>query len=77
MVQMGANLEAVDSNGNTILHLCVHHSLEDMYSFVLDLWKRKQVKDDGNASPLDKRINLAGLTPFTYAASTSNAKVFI
>ena len=73
MVEKGARLDDVDSNGNNMLHLCVHHSLEEMYTFVFDLWKKKNV--GSNELPLDKRVNSNGLTPFCYAASTSNAKM--
>ena len=41
LVTSGASLNAVDSNGNTILHLLVHHSLTDMYDHVVELWKAK------------------------------------
>ena len=73
MVEKGADLEVVDSNGNNILHLCVHHSLEEMYTFVFDLWKRKRASEGG--IPLDKRKNNEDFTPFIYAASTGNAKM--
>ena len=39
LVSAGADLSAVDSNGNTLLHLLVHHELTDMYDHVVELWK--------------------------------------
>jgi len=34
LLNEGANVEAVDSNGNNVFHLLVIHSLKDMFTFV-------------------------------------------
>ncbi len=75
LVEQGASLDVHDSNGNTILHLCVIHSLPHMYSFCLDLWKHKNPVLGKDIVPLDKRRNDAEMTPFTLAADINDAKM--
>ena len=42
LVAAGADLDAHDCNGNTILHLLVYHELPEMYDHVVDLWKHQR-----------------------------------
>lgn len=75
LLEKGDSLNKVDSNGNTILHLLVIHSLQDMYMYILKKWQMKKklslVRED-----LWKVRNNDGLTPFTLAADLNNAEMF-
>lgn len=69
LVKQGADLNAIDSNGNTILHLMVLHNLPKMYDFIENLWKNSL---NQGTTLLWKRTNCDNLTPLTLAASTGN-----
>jgi hypothetical protein len=78
LIDWGADMDMVDSNGNNILHLCVIHNLKEMYAWVLDLWtKRHKAKiakgilteeQAAKLTPLNKVRNMEHHTPFTLAA---------
>eukprot|EP00808_Paulinella_micropora_P004622 g14134.t1 len=47
LIQRGADLYAADSNGNTVLHMCVLYKLKKMYEHLIDLEKGfMKLKDD-------------------------------
>ena len=52
---LGADLEARDSNGNTVLHMCVLWKLKEMYAFLEEIGKKHGLKDlsmmQNNAEP--------------------------
>eukprot|EP00455_Lapot_gusevi_P012680 TRINITY_DN1605_c0_g1_i4.p1 TRINITY_DN1605_c0_g1~~TRINITY_DN1605_c0_g1_i4.p1 ORF type:complete len:685 (+),score=183.66 TRINITY_DN1605_c0_g1_i4:122-2176(+) len=73
LVEQGADLNAVDSSGNNILHFCVIHDLKEMYAFVLNLWRKRHPEYHG--TPLDKVRNHEHLTPFTLAASMNKREM--
>jgi len=43
LLDAGADLECTDAQGNTLLHLAVRHNLADVYSFVKNEWKHRQL----------------------------------
>ncbi len=51
LLAAGADLNAFDTNGNTILHLLVYHELPEMYDHVVRRWKEQR------AIPLDKDLH--------------------
>ena len=54
LVAAGADLDAHDCNGNTILHLLVYHELPEMYNHVVDLWKhQKGIQDKQSPCVVD------------------------
>jgi ankyrin repeat protein len=54
LVAAGADLDAHDCNGNTILHLLVYHELPEMYDYVVDLWKhQKGIQDKQSPCVVD------------------------
>ena len=66
LVSAGADLSAVDSNGNTLLHLLVHHELTDMYDHVVELWKAQHgiTKDTERDSECVSRGRVAAVWGF-------------
>ena len=68
LVKKGAQLDAEDSHGNNVLHVCVIHSLQDMYAYILELWHAIHPNPSAILVPLDKRRNKQGFTPFVLAA---------
>lgn len=58
LVQQGADISAQDSHGNTILHVCVIHSLKEMYEFCLNL--SRSIAKTGEKL-LDRVVNNDGL----------------
>lgn len=81
LLDAGAQLDERDSNGNTVLHLLVIHSLPDMYSYMMDKWKawRANSRIIKRAQPqfdLWHVYNNEKLTPFTLAAELNNKVMF-
>lgn len=71
--EWGADLDCTDSHGNTALHFMVLHDQPDMYDFICDLW---QERHGSPSCPLQGRLNKAGLTPLTLAASLGFRRMF-
>jgi hypothetical protein len=70
----GADLNDEDSNGNSILHLCVVHSLTDMYAFLKTEWIKRYASRPNPA--LWRRTNLERHTPLTLAAKLGLQEMF-
>mmetsp|Transcript_6305 Transcript_6305/g.19137 ORF Transcript_6305/g.19137 Transcript_6305/m.19137 type:complete len:700 (-) Transcript_6305:222-2321(-) len=75
LLQHGAELTAVDSFGNTILHLMVIHGLSGMYTFICEhpLFIKLNAERPG---ALESTPNQEGLTPLTLAAKLGNTDMF-
>lgn len=70
LVSKGAKLDAVDSNGNSVLHLLVLHELTSMYDFIESIAPKYGYENLGSFS------NAENLTPLTMAASLGKATMF-
>lgn len=73
LVEHGADLAAVDKNGNNVLHICVLHERMEMFSFVLGLWRSQQ--HPSTTLPLDKQRNCDNHTPITLCAEENKPKM--
>lgn len=67
LLENGADIDQADSNGNTILHLLVIHSLPEIYVLIKNKWKDLHGGKAG-ITPLWLRRNKEGYTPFTLCA---------
>ncbi|UJR21723.1 hypothetical protein I4U23_024800 [Adineta vaga] len=89
LLKYGASMDAVDSNGNTVLHLLVIHNLPKMYTKFKERWIADQEPDNSDDEedelyqlekkriiPLWKRLNKDGYTPLTLAAKLGQADMF-
>ena len=78
LLEAGADLNEEDSNGNSILHLCVVHTLPSMYAYLKSEWLTRY----GTLPPSDRppelwrRTNLGRHTPITLAAKLGNETMF-
>ena len=81
LIGAGADLEAVDSNGNNVLHLMVVHGRTDMYDILARKWtlinERRSPADKCAADKvLWKRRNKEGFTPMTLSAKIGSLEMF-
>jgi len=78
LVSKGAELLAVDGNGNNILHLAVLRKLVGMFTYIQEYLKDEIKKDKSKEKDysLWKHKNHAKMTPFTLAAQTGSKDMF-
>jgi Ankyrin repeats (3 copies) len=72
LLEHGADITAVDSFGNTLLHLLVIHCLSDMYTYVCE----RAFASAEQRQALEAQPNGEGLTPLTLAAKLGNVDMF-
>eukprot|EP01012_Entosiphon_sulcatum_P056654 TRINITY_DN80352_c0_g1_i1.p1 TRINITY_DN80352_c0_g1~~TRINITY_DN80352_c0_g1_i1.p1 ORF type:complete len:802 (-),score=104.63 TRINITY_DN80352_c0_g1_i1:4-2382(-) len=86
LLQHGANLNDVDSNGNTVFHLLVIHGLRDMYEYLEERWwalhgiagATEEIPGLPRTNLREpwKRLNNEKLSAFTLAASIGHKEMF-
>eukprot|EP01061_Rhynchopus_euleeides_P007418 TRINITY_DN16472_c0_g1_i1.p1 TRINITY_DN16472_c0_g1~~TRINITY_DN16472_c0_g1_i1.p1 ORF type:complete len:1030 (+),score=278.70 TRINITY_DN16472_c0_g1_i1:441-3092(+) len=67
-------LDVRDTDGNTVLHMCVWHNLPHMYEFLEQLCKEEM--PSFYECGLTSCYNTDGLTPFTLAAERGHMEMF-
>ncbi|CAF3609508.1 unnamed protein product [Rotaria socialis] len=84
LLKHGADMDSMDSNDNTVLHMLVVCNLPNMYTKFKARWierhaaKHKKIIITSETSELPKlwnRLNKDGLTPLTLAADLGRAKM--
>ncbi|CAF1221511.1 unnamed protein product, partial [Rotaria sordida] len=84
LLKYGADMDATDSNGNTILHMLVICNLPEIYAKFKARWIEQQVSNDNDKTSgsistkqtkLWNRLNKDGFTPLTLAADISQSKM--
>eukprot|EP00756_Hemistasia_phaeocysticola_P007613 Hpha_TRINITY_DN14334_c0_g1::TRINITY_DN14334_c0_g1_i2::g.86661::m.86661/K04974/TRPV5; transient receptor potential cation channel subfamily V member 5 len=68
-------LDMRDTDGNSVLHLCVWHNLPDMYELIEKLCIQEP-QPDFYKTGLQGCYNMEGYTPFTLAAKLGKKEVF-
>lgn len=77
LVEHGADMEAVDSLGNNLLHLAVEHSFPHMYKWVVDRFKQEEsLQEIPGECPLTRQVNNAEMSPLALAAAQGNKEMF-
>ncbi|KAL3084616.1 hypothetical protein niasHS_009122 [Heterodera schachtii] len=66
LIQYGADPDKQDTFGNTILHMCVIHNRNSMYSYSAKHWHK----------PAHSLENFAGQTPLTLATKLGRKQIF-
>ncbi|CAF4011245.1 unnamed protein product [Rotaria magnacalcarata] len=84
LLKHGADMDSMDNNDNTVLHMLVICNLPDMYAKFKARWierqaakdKKKTIKSEKSELPkLWNRLNKDGLTPLTLAANSGRVKM--
>ncbi|CAM4838806.1 unnamed protein product [Rotaria magnacalcarata] len=84
LLKHGADMDSMDNNDNTVLHMLVICNLPDMYAKFKARWierqaakdKKKTIKSETSELPkLWNRLNKDGLTPLTLAANSGRVKM--
>ncbi|CAF1660399.1 unnamed protein product [Rotaria magnacalcarata] len=84
LLKHGADMDSMDNNNNTVLHMLVVCNLPDMYTKFKARWierqaakdKKRTIKSETSELPtLWNRLNKDGLTPLTLAADLGRAKM--
>ncbi|KAL4616741.1 transient receptor potential cation channel subfamily V member 5 isoform X1 [Arapaima gigas] len=75
LIDAGANIRAVDSLGNTILHILALQPHKEMACRTMDLLLAKDAEVERDIT-LDLVPNYRGLTPFKLAAKEGNVEMF-
>lgn len=83
MLDAGANLIAQDSNGNTVFHLCVWWKRKEMYAFLEDQCKKRNLCPDEDPTKIQNTLEEAcehaageGLTCLNLAAFLGDLDMF-
>lgn len=69
LVENGKALDTLDSNGNTLLHLCVIHRLAKMYEVIENMGFEKKLE-------MAQVLNKDGLTTLNLAANIGDKEMF-
>ncbi|CAF1601501.1 unnamed protein product, partial [Didymodactylos carnosus] len=70
LIKYGANLDMIDSKGNTILHLMVIHNLPDLYV----AFKQRWIEEFNRKKPKTPSAHLRKINPIVHRDSTSSSE---